>query len=354
MESDARLRVLGPAVENSVPADVLVRVVHGMQQTVWLIAAAKTSRTLRQRFKPDLLLRQQFTLRVAVPERGSYAMPMSLAPDIPQGSLVETVTEGILDALAQVWRAVSKEDIGGVQAILRDEGYILRVLHEIHRMLPRPGDGWGLAFGAGTEPEVELAARHRPILEKWLKSPSEERETAVIGELQSIDFAAKRVWILYPPTQQEIECTYRDEVEDTIIDARRGLFQITGQFVLDSNGHPKRLTNVRAIEPVDLTPVKLVDVELNDGALVFEPPLQFVPELDTEGQQYFVARIPELGLELSGRTRDLLVQDFEAQIAFVWREYALASEAELTDDACTLRSSLLHRARWISAANGES
>jgi hypothetical protein len=64
------------------------------------------------------------------------------------------------------------------------------------------------------------------------------------------------------------------------------------------------------------------------------------PELDPEEQQHFVATVREFGFRLSGRTRDALMQDFSEQVAFAWREYALANEGDLTDDARRLQSSL--------------
>jgi hypothetical protein len=342
MSQDAHLRVTGRATEDhSVPGDVLVRVIQGVQQSLWLLAAAKELRTLRQRFKPDQSFRQQYTLRVAVAEAGSYAMPVRLVDERPQAIFEEDATEGLFDQLAGVWHAIATADLATARDIVKDEGYFLRLMQEFHRSLPRRGDGWSMTLRAApNSSEVRLGARERPTVERWLESPEEHREMSVIGELQRIDFAEKRLWILYPPTQREIECSYRDELEDSIVDARRGLFQVTGQFVLDSDGHPKRLTDVRSIESVDLSPVKLTDVDVNSSTFVFSPPIVLKPELDPEEQQHFVATVREFGFTLSGRTRDALMQDFSEQVAFAWSEYALANEGDLTDDARRLQSLL--------------
>lgn len=70
-----------------------------------------------------------------------------------------------------------------------------------------------------------LTARHRTQVGTWLRSPSTQREMAVVGELLRIDFSQKRLWILYPPASREIECSYLDDVEDSILDGRRGQFR---------------------------------------------------------------------------------------------------------------------------------
>lgn len=116
--------------------------------------------------------------------------------------------------------------------------------------------------------------------------------------------------------------------------------------MLDADGMPLRLTDVRSIEPVDLSPVEFKEVELAHEVLRFDPPIVLTPRLDDDEQQYFVADVPELGLTASGRTRDELLQDWEDQIQFVWGEYALAPVDTLAADALDLRSRLL---RQVSA-----
>jgi len=113
---------------------------------------------------------------------------------------------------------------------------------------------------------------------------------------------------------------------------------------LDADGRPQRLSDVRSIEPVDLGPVEFREVETADGTLTFDPPIVIGPRLDDEEQQNFVADVPEFGLILSGRTRDELLQDWEEQVQFIWREYALAPEETLAPDAQDLRGRLLARA----------
>jgi hypothetical protein len=341
MPSEALFTVTGPVTaHNAVPAEVLVRAVQALQQAIWLIAAAKEDRTVRHRFVPDQAFRQRLTLELAVPVSGSYALPLQLVDCRPQ---IATAPPGqdFLAELSAVWSAVANDDLARARSQVGDNGYFLRVMQEFHRMLPKRGDRWALSLGCGNATPVELTARHRTQVGTWLRSPSTQREMAVVGDLLRIDFPQKRVWILYPPTSREIECSYLEDVEDSILDGRRGQFQVIGQFVLDADGRPLRLTDVRSIEPVDLSPVEFREVEFDDQVLHFEPAIILTPRLDDDEQQYFVADIPEFGLTLGGRTRDELLQDWEDQIQFVWREYVLAQEDTLAADALALRTRLL-------------
>lgn len=349
MDAVARLHITGPATDdNSVPAEVLVRAIEGLQQGVWLLAAAAESRTIHKRFKPDQAFRQQFTLRVAAPERGSYVLPLGLTDERCQRPSSIPPDIDLLARFAKVWTGVAEGDLSEFRTFVADESLSIRLLQIFKRILPKRGDRWSLAFGTKSMPEVELDARHRSIVDGWLKLPSEESAVSIIGELQRIDFAAKLLWIFYSPNQSLLQCPYREELEDSIVEARQQLFQVIGQFALDPEGHPKQIVDVRSIEIVDLSPVLLHEIQVDDGTLFIDPPLTLNPALDGETQQFFVAELEDFNLILSGPTRDALLDDLADQLGFIWREYGEANEDELTDDAIELRRLLrarLSRAR---------
>ena len=73
---------------------------------------------------------------------------------------------------------------------------------------------------------------------------SEDAIMTVTGELLRIDFSTRQVTLLYPPTRREIDCTYLPEIEDSIVETRKGFIQVTGRFVLDEEGNPNKLMDV--------------------------------------------------------------------------------------------------------------
>ncbi len=339
----ARIHLTGAETEDSsVPAEVLVRAVQGLQQAVWLLAASSEEQPVGKRFKPSADFRKRYTLRLSTPEPGSYALPLSLSDESPQPFLAGA-SQDVLVRLRDFCGALA----GGTQSLLNqivpDLVYRLRLLQEFRKILPRKGESWALGFSAGSSPEVILTPKARDSIDEWLKVPEDRREMAVIGQLQSIDFAKKQVVILYPPTNRAIECLYREEIEDTLVDARRELFQVIGQFVLDDNSHPKQLSDVRSIEPVDLGALSLSWLEHAGRTYLMSPPITVQPRLDDESQQHFVAEIAELCVVAQGDTRDDLLDDIAAQIDFLWQEYASAEEADLSEDAIALRWTLLGR-----------
>ena len=342
----AAIRIGGTATKGeSIPAEILVKAVHGVQQLVWIAAAATQERALKQRFKPGTDLRRRFTLRLSVPKAGSYELPAEVVDDRGQMAL-GLGGVGLLDMVGDIWTAVGDNDLEKLQSLVPDSNYRARMLGEFRRMLPRQGDGWTLGLRLRSDSEVMLDHRDRAAVDRWLsKGEAYEKHLTVIGQLQRIDFAQHKAVILYPPTSKEIDCIYLPEAEDDILDARREMFQVTGQFVLDDSGHPKQLTDVRSFEPINLT-TGLVDVFDCDGqTIVVDPPVEITPALDPDTLQWFAASVPELNIEASGRTREELFDDVIEQLRFLWQEYACDGDEKLSEDAIELKRRLLARMR---------
>ena len=81
----ATVRLSGHAVEeHAVPAGVLIRVLSGMQQLVYIVASDSGNRKLVQRFRVADDIERDYKLMCKVPEPGSYSLPLSLEPRCQQ------------------------------------------------------------------------------------------------------------------------------------------------------------------------------------------------------------------------------------------------------------------------------
>ena len=165
----------------------------------------------------------------------------------------------------------------------------------------------------------------------------------VTGELIRIDFDRNLVTLRYPPTSQELECSYVQDIEDTIVESRREWIQVTGRFTLDAEGHPKSLTDVTRIEPVDLSPMCFDAIELAGRCLRFNPPLLLEPGLEEETKQLLIVQDDDLDIHVYAQTREQLADDLAVELFFLWDEYANAAPDSLTEGAQSLRKRLLAR-----------
>ncbi|HBA67172.1 MAG TPA: hypothetical protein DCZ48_13530 [Methylococcaceae bacterium] len=342
VSKSCKLSITGAETENhQVSIETMAQVLTGIQKTVYLLASAKLKQPLQQRFVPSREIKSLYTLQCGIPEPGSYVIP--LAQLEPLSPLEETP---ILEDLTQLLSAVGAGLQDKLYDLLPDSRYREKVLRELLRYLPKPGSRWGLSFMPDGQPAINLESKAIRTVEHWLV-PADETDTVmtVTGELIRIDFDRNLVALRYPPTNRELECSYVQDIEDSIIESRRELIQVTGRFTLDADGHPKSLTDVTRIEPVDLSALTFETVDLNGRQLTLSPPLVLEPALDEESKQLLVVSDDILNIHVYAQTREQLADDLVSELFFLWDEYAHEDSDNLTPKARQLQENLLRRCK---------
>jgi hypothetical protein len=327
---------------HEVPADVLARALAGMQQLVYLLATAQEQRTIGVRFRLSQEIQQRYSLSCRIPQPGSYAMPIALGSGERDISLFTNYSE-LLDKAENLFSTIQRGNLDPLLNVFPDGKVRNRALREVRKLLPKPGEGWKFGFQRGNHPEVLLSSDSAiATIDRELAQDSpEDTVMTITGELIRIDFDKRTVVLRYPPTRTEIECVYVDELEETMIENRRALIQATGQFTLDEEGNPTKLTNVTQLEPVDLSPILLKTVHWQGREFRFKQPLILQPKLDEESSQLYVVEASELTLLAYAQTREQLLQEIGEQVAFMWDTYVKESEDCLAPDALRLRQRLL-------------
>lgn len=105
-------------------------------------------------------------------------------------------------------------------------------------------------------------------------------------------------------------------------------------------------TDALAIDPVELAPIVLSVIEFDDFMLVAEPPLAIevrLDDLDDEEQRSLALDIVELGIFVSGSTREDLIDELHEHLEVAWAEYAEAEDSELSQDARDIKRALFSR-----------
>jgi len=103
----------------------------------------------------------------------------------------------------------------------------------------------------------------------------------------------------------------------------------------------KSLANLKLIKlETNLSEIKLDYIDWNGKKLHFKNDLTLTPKLDDTKQLYTID-YPKLGLTTFAHTRQELIEDIKSDIVYLWEEYALASDNELTEDAKQLKNELL-------------
>jgi hypothetical protein len=90
----------------------------------------------------------------------------------------------------------------------------------------------------------------------------------------------------------------------------------------------------------DLSAFYLTQFEYPDRILLFKDEVAIEPEID-ESQQLMILREDQLGIDVVASTREELFQGLVNEIEILWRNYAMAPDAELSPAARRLKRRLL-------------
>jgi hypothetical protein len=135
-----------------------------------------------------------------------------------------------------------------------------------------------------------------------------------------------------------LDCFYDPELEDFIIANLKDVIQVSGRVQLDNKDEVEKIIDVKEIAELDLSPVHFSFINNDSINLILVEPLILQPIFD--GQEVLL-ELPEFNIIAEGATRNDAVKSFEDDLVWLWKEYALASDEELSGDARELKGRLL-------------
>jgi hypothetical protein len=331
-----------------VAAAVLAQILDSAQHAFALIGMHVEGREIKARARIPASISQHFQLVCHLPAPGSYAVPVSVggADDLFGRELAQKA----FDIFREVGQAVSARDSVRLANGLPNERIRRRLLETFKSMAPRADARWKLALHDDQDVSFATFDRETIAFVDETLVPAEQREAArtVTGELKSIDFAERKVTIIYPPTSKELACIYQEEIEDLLYERRRDLIQVTGRVLLDDQGDPKQIIDVTDIRDLDLSDLILDTVRHGGLILNATPALTLEPSLDETKQLLFIEH-DALGIDVYATTREALLTELHEQVAMLWHEYAQAPDADLDTPARQLKQALL--AQFTPAAD---
>ncbi|MDP2783108.1 MAG: hypothetical protein Q8O38_00750 [Sulfurimicrobium sp.] len=326
--------------EHTVPAVVLVQILDNAQHAFELIGVHVEGREIRSRARIAAATSKRFQLVCQLPQPGSYAMPVTI------GGIGELFSADLANRAFGIFRgvmeSVSARSSAGMASVLPNERIRRGVLEAVKGMAPRAGARWKLNLHDDHDASfATFDVQTIPFVDETLV-PVAQREAArvVTGELKSIDFAERRVTIIYPPTSKELACFYEEAVEDLLYERRRDLIQITGRVLLDDQGAPKQIIDVTDIRDLDLSLLDIHTIQHDRLTLKAVPALSLEPTLDDTKQLLCIEHVG-LALDVFAPTREALLAELNEQIAMLWTEYALTEDDMLDSVARQLKQALL-------------
>ena len=322
------------------PSTVLVQILENAQRAFELIGVHVEGREIRERARVSAATAKRFQLVCHIPEKGSYAMPVSVG--VGHDLLGSELAERAVTIFKEMMSFVSLRKSSGMAGVIPDQRIRRRVLEAVKGMAPRSDAGWTVDFQDAEKTVFATFNTDTISFVDEILVPAEQREASrvVTGELTCIDFAARKVSIIYPPTSKILECLYEEAVEDLLYEKRRDYIQVTGRVLLDDQGGPRQIIDVTDIRDLDLSPLVLTEVRSGTLSLKAISPVTLDVELDNTKQLLFVLH-QDLGIDVFAPTRETLLAELQDQLVMLWNEYASATDDELDEPARQMKQSLL-------------
>lgn len=336
------VKIDGPAIKgNSVSFKILANLLDGIQDTFNYIGMEIAKREIKSRVRVPGDIQQACELKQVIERPGSYEVVTEISDPV-QAEIFQGMDLGkmALDKYLGMTTWMSGEsNESDIRQLFPEEKHRTRILKSVQRYIPREGDDWTLLF---KEPEGSrqygfLTHESNQRINETIYIPQYEAKT-IAGELTKIHFDQHRIVIKHVPTGKSLECTYNPEDEDAILENRDGYLLISGLIELDPGGNPDRISNVTDINFLDLSPVKFSRIIGEELILELTKPLIIEPVFE---DLEVVLDYKDLNIIAAGQDRDDAIKDFEDDFVWLWREYATADDQSLSDDALTLKNSLL-------------
>jgi len=322
------------------PVAILSQALSAMQRAVHLLAMQHENVSVRQRERVSKSVEAKYPLLCSLPKPGSYIVPVEIGdPSVELFALEDVEAVGGLFSLC--CDSIATGNASGLADAIPDHSRRDRFIEAIRAMSPAQGSGIKAGISQpGGALKVALDTLHEHGKACLSASTDPERQVRTItGRLSEIQFDERKIKIVYPSNNRELECSYSEALEEMLLERPRELIQVTGEVIIDENDLPKKINNVESIEEVDFSPFYLTTVEHGARKFVFDKPLVLTPELD-ESQQLYCLTKPELGIDVYAYTREQLHMELQEQIAFLWDTYALADDEELADTAIAIKQNL--------------
>jgi len=337
------------ADEHRVPVAVLTDALQGLQRAIHLLAMDHEGVEVRRKDRLSRELERKYALLVSDLKPGSVVITATIGD--PTSDLFAPLDiVAVRERFGLVSNAMARANAQELAGLVPDRVRRLRVVEAFRSIIPKKGSGVGLDVrSAGGEIVLSTELLGQGLKDIMAVSQTEPALQTVTGRLIRIDFDERKVTIVYPPTNRELECIYEEGIEDLLLENPRELIQVTGEVIVDEDNQPKRIVDVNDIREVDLSPFYLAEVQLDDYALRLREPLALTPELD-ESQQLMCLVYPSLGVDVCAFTRDELDEALVVELDVLWRNYAKAEDDRLSPAARELKRGLVAQMEEVARA----
>jgi len=288
--------------KKKVSISILSNTLISIQQTVYQLGKSKVERDPSLRGPYPSFIKRELELFIDNAKTGSICATLTfpekeatLFPDFPD------FAEQIIQDFHKIIKGIKNQNKEVIHKSIPNPKYRKRIIETITPILPTKTSEYNIAFQFGNNPRIERIER-----------PNNEQLINLIGKYE-----------------EEI----REEVEEAVINARcLARIKPDGQIekILD-------IINYELFEELDLRPYRTNKIEwLNRIFLLSKEIACNIKKEDS----LIILEYEPLNITVYNFSRDEVVEDFAEEFAFLWDNYAIENDSNLTEDAIILKNKM--------------
>lgn len=251
---------------------------------------------------------------------------MTLTTDKPLSTVVLDNFDRIIDKIE------NNDDIGKeVGNIIQDEKHKVKILKSVSEFWPEKE--YDFSIKVGDYPYRALNYKRKAVLSKYLEGEKKEGDEELIGPLVSLTIVEPLTF--YIGKKPRIRCVFSSEIEELSKKYIGKIVKIIGRPSILHKGGEKVFENVYHIKPIDEWEFKEFYCE-DYGLKLIEPLIAKVDFID----KMVVMENEEYNILCISNSWEECIEQFNEFFVFLWKEFALVPDHELTKDALKLKYKL--------------
>ena len=326
------------------PAEAIINSLSAVQRLVHLIGMKAEGHAFGQRTKPSAKVRREYAVVCRAPQLGSHIQPFVIA------NQSGVFTAGAISARSQLLRALEAFDSGDsakVEYEIPDARERWFMANAAAGLLPDAESGIDVTVRDGPiGPFSFKAGRARDNIERFRSGSSPEpSRSLVVGELEAVDFA-KTIVTVKPMHGPSVKCSYPLSLESMLKANARRRVSLHGDPLLNTSGDISGFKNIVRLMEIDPSMEPLTSFESGGNRVMTSLPLALPLSFDFDNS-IFQMQESSLGIDIMVENYENIRAELVEELDMVWRNYALAPDAELDIDAIEVKKALRQRFRKV-------
>ena len=256
-------------------------------------------------------------------------------PNFQQTTLTTDRPLGIiaLENLNGIFEKIDPEkDIGEeVGKIIKEDKHKTKILKSISEFWPEKDYEYSIKLGE--YPVRKLNPLNKALLDKYLEGEKKEDEEELIGPLVSLTVVEPLTFHI--GKKPKLKCVFTSEIEELAKKYIGKVVKIRGRPHIFKRGGGKTFENVNYIKPVD----EWIFQQINYNDYSFELKDSLIAKVDFIDRMV-VLENEDLNILCISDSWDECIEQFEEFFIYLWEEFALASDEELTMDGRVFKNKL--------------